>query len=48
MILLGMSKALVCTVNSSNVEILINFLLTDFWQSAINNLFYGNLEKYAM
>ncbi|XP_035727344.1 odorant receptor 13a-like [Vespa mandarinia] len=48
MILLGMSKTLVCTVNSSNVEILINFLLTDFWQSAINNLFYRNLEKYAI
>lgn len=48
MILLGMLKALVCTLNSSNVEILINFLLTDFWQSAINNSFYRNLEKYAM
>ncbi|XP_047370314.1 odorant receptor 13a-like [Vespa velutina] len=48
MILLGMSKTLVCTVNSSNVEILINFLLTDFWQYATNNLFYRNLEKYAI
>ncbi|XP_014616985.1 PREDICTED: LOW QUALITY PROTEIN: uncharacterized protein LOC106794079 [Polistes canadensis] len=48
MILLGISKALVCTINSTNVEILINFLLTEFWEYAINNTSYRNLEKYAM
>ncbi|KAI4484766.1 hypothetical protein M0804_007332 [Polistes exclamans] len=48
MILLGISKALVCTINSNNVEILINFLLTEFWEYAINNTSYRNLEKYAM
>ncbi|XP_015183021.1 PREDICTED: odorant receptor 49b-like [Polistes dominula] len=48
MILLGISKALVCTINSTDVEILINFLLTEFWEYAINNTSYNNLGKYAM
>ncbi|KAI4487090.1 hypothetical protein M0802_012044 [Mischocyttarus mexicanus] len=48
MILLGISKALVCTINGTNLEILINFLLTEFWQSAISNTSYRNLETYAM
>ncbi|KAK2579408.1 hypothetical protein KPH14_003266 [Odynerus spinipes] len=48
MMLLGMLKTLACTVNSNNIETLIHFLLTDFWQSAASNPFYRCLEKYAI